>query len=95
MDIVDEMLVIDDGCTDDSPKVARDLGATIIELGACIGVGAALRALNHFLNEVDPSQEWSDLRETPTPDGNILWLCPEHREAYIAKPLDLDSLPLT
>jgi dolichol-phosphate mannosyltransferase len=44
MDIVDEMLVIDDGCTDDSPKVARDLGASILPIGACIGVGAALRA---------------------------------------------------
>jgi len=44
MDVVDQMLVIDDGCTDDSPKVAQDLGATVLPMGACIGVGAALRA---------------------------------------------------
>ena len=44
MEIVDEMLVIDDGSTDNSPKVARDLGATVLPMGACVGVGAALRA---------------------------------------------------
>jgi dolichol-phosphate mannosyltransferase len=43
-DIVDEMLVIDDGCTDRSPEVARSLGATILPMGATVGVGAALRA---------------------------------------------------
>jgi dolichol-phosphate mannosyltransferase len=43
-DIVDEMLVIDDGCTDRSPQVARELGATVLALGKTVGVGAALRA---------------------------------------------------
>ena len=43
-DIVDEMLVIDDGCTDRSPEVARGLGATVLPLGRTVGVGAALRA---------------------------------------------------
>src|SRR3954469_25027810 len=43
-DIVDEMLVIDDGCTDSSPEVARKLGATVLPLGKTVGVGAALRA---------------------------------------------------
>lgn len=43
-DVVDEMLVIDDGCTDSSPQVARDLGASVLPMGACVGVGAALRA---------------------------------------------------
>jgi dolichol-phosphate mannosyltransferase len=43
-DIVDELLVIDDGCTDRSPEVARELGATVLPLGKTVGVGAALRA---------------------------------------------------
>src|SRR5438067_5898491 len=43
-DIVDEMLVIDDGCTDRSPEVARSLGASVLPLGRTVGVGAALRA---------------------------------------------------
>ena len=43
-DIVDEMLVIDDGCTDRSPEVARSLGATVLPMGRVAGVGAALRA---------------------------------------------------
>ena len=42
--LVDEMLVIDDGCTDRSPQVARDLGATVLPMGRVAGVGAALRA---------------------------------------------------
>ena len=43
-DIVDEMLVIDDGCTDRSPEVARELGANVLPMGSVVGVGAALRA---------------------------------------------------
>jgi dolichol-phosphate mannosyltransferase len=42
--LVDEMLVIDDGCTDRSPEVARALGASILPMGRTVGVGAALRA---------------------------------------------------
>jgi dolichol-phosphate mannosyltransferase len=42
--LVDEMLVIDDGCTDRSPEVARSLGATVLAMGRVAGVGAALRA---------------------------------------------------
>lgn len=42
--LVDEVLVIDDGCTDKSPEVARGLGATVLPLGRTLGVGAALRA---------------------------------------------------
>ena len=42
--LVDELLVIDDGCTDRSPQVASELGARVLPMGACVGVGAALRA---------------------------------------------------
>lgn len=41
--IVDEIVVIDDGSTDKSAKVAKDLGATVFSLGKVCGVGAALR----------------------------------------------------
>jgi len=40
---VDEVLVIDDGCTDRSPEIARALGATVIPMGRVAGAGAALR----------------------------------------------------
>jgi dolichol-phosphate mannosyltransferase len=42
--LVDEMLVIDDGCTDRSPEIARRLGATVLDMGRTVGLGAALRA---------------------------------------------------
>jgi internalin A len=53
-------------------------------------IGSALRALHHYLKEVDPSQIWGGLMKTMTPDGNILWLCDEHRQPFEAKPLVLD-----
>ena len=42
-EVVDETLVIDDGSTDGSPDVARSKGATVIELGETLGVGAVIR----------------------------------------------------
>lgn len=42
-DVVDLTLVIDDGSTDSSTQIARNLGAEVIELGETLGVGAALR----------------------------------------------------
>jgi dolichol-phosphate mannosyltransferase len=43
-DVVDEVLVVDDGSNDRSATVARDAGATVVSLGKTVGVGAALRA---------------------------------------------------
>lgn len=50
-------------------------------------IGPALRALHSFLKKADAACIWGGLQKTITPDGNILWLCAEHRKQYEAKPL--------
>lgn len=55
--------------------------------------GPGLRVLHSFLKEADPTQHWSDLDKIVTPDGNILWLCAEHRLPYEVQPLVLDLPP--
>ena len=42
-EIVNDVLVVDDGSTDDSAQEARSSGAQVISMGATLGVGAALR----------------------------------------------------
>jgi dolichol-phosphate mannosyltransferase len=47
-DVVDEVLVVDDGSDDGSASVASGLGATVLPLGRTLGVGVAIRTGYRF-----------------------------------------------
>lgn len=49
----DEVLVIDDGCTDNTVKVARDAGATIISHGARMGKGRGIKSALQYAVDHD------------------------------------------
>ena len=44
--------------------------------------GAALRGLQQLLNELDPSQQWGNLRRVTNQSRDILWVCPQHVSYY-------------
>ncbi|MCP4130276.1 MAG: GTPase, partial [bacterium] len=44
--------------------------------------GAELRQVRELLKKADPQKVWGGLERVSTPEGHILWLCPEHKEEY-------------
>jgi dolichol-phosphate mannosyltransferase len=50
-DMAEEVVVVDDGSTDRTADLCREAGATVISLGACLGVGYALRAGLRYCRE--------------------------------------------
>lgn len=54
--------------------------------------GASLRFLKYALVKLDPESGWGGLRSVQTPQGEHLWLCPEHYETYDPGLPDLPEL---
>jgi hypothetical protein len=52
-------------------------------------VDSALRILYYLLDEIDPVHEWGGLAPVFTPDGNLLWLCSEHKKEYLSPTLEI------
>ncbi len=48
--------------------------------------GAELRAIRSLLEKQDPDRQWGQLRKRHTPEGHILWLCPEHYRFFDEQP---------
>ncbi len=48
---VDEVLVVDDGCTDDTARVAGEAGATVVSHGSQQGKGRAVKTALHYAFE--------------------------------------------
>jgi small GTP-binding protein len=44
--------------------------------------GAELRLIREILGQKDTSHHWGGLERVVTPEGHILWLCPEHAKEY-------------
>jgi hypothetical protein len=44
--------------------------------------GAELRVIYDLLHHLDSSHYWGGLRKTMSPEGDILWLCPEHYKIF-------------
>ncbi len=51
---VDKIIVIDDGSTDDTAKIAYDLGATVLQHKKNMGVGAAMRTGINYAKKIRP-----------------------------------------
>ncbi|MCP4543148.1 MAG: hypothetical protein GY832_39040, partial [Chloroflexi bacterium] len=65
--------------THDHPKHLSSAGSRFETMEA---TGPALRLIHSFLKESDPKEHWCGLHKTITRDGNILWLCDEHRKIH-------------
>ncbi|MCP5114189.1 MAG: hypothetical protein GY953_25440, partial [bacterium] len=44
--------------------------------------GAAFRELFSLLHGIDKSHRWGGMRRFLTPQGDYLWICPEHHRVY-------------
>lgn len=46
------------------------------------GKDMPIRHIRQILDKADPKMEWRGLQRTITPEGHILWLCPQHYHEY-------------
>ena len=44
--------------------------------------GAGFRELFSLLHELDPHHRWAGMRRFLTPQGDYLWICPDHHKEY-------------